>query len=112
MIQTILLINCRQLEKKEQYSVQYKPNLKALIGWTCNYGGDITLATWPPETQEQEEMENTMADLRRIYCKDGRWTEMNQERVQRQVFVYSLLNFQVLPPSSKKHFRQENIHES
>jgi len=57
-------------------------------------------------------MENTMAELRRIYRKDGRWTELIQEHVQRQAFVYSLLNFQVLPPSSKKHFGQENVHES
>lgn len=72
------------------------------------------MATWPLETEEQErrEMENTMAELRRIYCKDRRWTELNQEHVQRQAFVHKLLNFQVLPPSNKKHFRQVNVHES
>jgi hypothetical protein len=67
---------------------------------------------WRLKSRKRGEMENTMAELRRICCKDGRWTELTQEHVHRQAFVHTLLKFQVLPPSSKKHFRQETVHES
>jgi hypothetical protein len=40
---------------------------------------------WRLKSRKRGEMESTMAELRRIYCKDGRWTELTQEHVQRQV---------------------------
>jgi hypothetical protein len=37
-------------------------------------------------------------DLREIYCEDGRWMELAQDRVQWQALVLAVLNLRILLP--------------
>jgi hypothetical protein len=43
---------------------------------------------------------NTNIDLREMGCKDGRWMELAQDRVQWWTLVLAVLNLGVLLPES------------